>query len=208
MFKTITIAALGFAAVSAQFLDVRNLQNSTTTATTVTVASLSAACTVGATGAETNCGIAGYCCVATTRTGTLTTPINLCVSQDFLGQNLTIAGTTHAFAGRCLSSTVTVVNRTTCAADDVCSTNQCCSNVTLTAGPAAAGTATRRFCTDGSAALLANATYAGTSWVAGYTANVRQAACTPKAAPAETSFSSYIKASVMMVVAVLSVALF
>ena len=62
-------------------------------------------------------------------------------------------------------------------------------------------------CTAGAALTLGNSTYAAASWLAGYTATVRTAACTPTA-PTVESFGSYIKASVMVVVAVLSVALF
>ena len=90
MFKTFALAALGFAAVtSAQFLDERNLQNSTATnATTITPAAFTAACTVSATGVETGCNTAGYCCAANTRSGTAlaaTVPANLCVPTDFIG---------------------------------------------------------------------------------------------------------------------------
>jgi hypothetical protein len=93
MFKTIVIAALGFAAVSAQFLDMRSLQTSTSN-------TFSGACSVSATtGAETNCNTSGYCCATATRSGTaVTAPNNLCVSTDFLGQNITIGTTTYSFA--------------------------------------------------------------------------------------------------------------
>lgn len=213
MFKTITIAALGFAAVSAQFLDERNLQNATATTTAAPApVAFTAACTVSTTGVETGCNTAGYCCAANTRTGTAvaaTVPVNLCVPTDFIGQSLTIAGSTYAFT-RCLSADVTAaaVTRTICNASDACGPSSCCTDVSLTAGLATGnGTATRKFCTNGAAATLYSSTYNAASWIASYTANVRAAVCTPNAAPAE-SFSSYIKASVMMVVAVLSVALF
>lgn len=202
MFKTIVIAALGFAAVSAQFLDERNLQNSTTPV------AFTAAPTVAATTlAETGCNTAGFAITTNTRTGTaVTAPANLCVPTDFVGQSLTIAGTTYAFTK--IASNVVAVNRTVCTSDDACALGECCTDITLTAGLATAnGTATRKFCTAGAAATLYSSTYVAASWLAGYTASVRSAACTPKAAPVE-SFGSYIKASVMMVVAVLSVALF
>ena len=211
MFKTIVIAALGFAAVSAQFLDERNLQNgTTTTTTTVTPVAFTAAPAVAATTlAESGCNTAGYAIAANTRTGTAvaaTVPANLCVPTDFIGQNLTIAGTTYAFTK--IASNVTAVARTVCTSDDACNVGECCANITLTAGLATAnGTATRRFCTAGTAATLYSSTYVAASWLANYGASVRSAVCTPKAAPAG-SFGSYIKASVMMVVAVLSVALF
>jgi hypothetical protein len=218
MFKTFALAALGFAAVtSGQFLDERNLQNSTATNATTTTAApaaaaFTAACTVSTAGVETGCNTAGYCCAANTRSGTApaaTVPANLCVPTDFIGQNLTVAGTTYSFS-RCLSANVTAAAtvRTTCTGDDGCAAAQCCSNVTLTAGLTTGnGTATRKFCTAGTAATLFTSTYTAASWIASYSATVRNAACTPNPAPAG-SFSSYIKASVMMVAAVLSVALF
>ena len=216
MFKTIVIAALGFAAVSAQFLDVRNLQNSTanstTTTTTAAPTAFSAACAVSATGVESGCNTAGFCCAANTRTGTAvaaTVPANLCVPTDFIGQNITVAGTTYSFT-RCLANvTATTPVRTACTANDGCATGQCCTDVSLTAGLSTGlGNVTRKFCTAGSASTLFASTYTAASWIASYTANVRAAACTPNAAPVTGSFGAYIKASVMMVVAVLSVALF
>jgi hypothetical protein len=211
MFKTIVIAALGFAAVSAQFLDERNLQNGTTTTTAAPVA-FAAACAVSATGVESGCNTAGYCCAANTRTGTAvaaTVPVNLCVPTDFIGQNLTIAGSIYSFS-KCLANvTATAPVRTACAANDGCTVGQCCTDVALTAGLATAnGTATRKFCTAGTASTLFSSTYVAASWAASYAASVRSTACTPNVAPVVTSFGSYIKASVMMVVAVLSVALF
>jgi hypothetical protein len=202
MFKTVVIAALGFAAVSAQFLNLRNLQN-TTTSTFST-----AACTVAATGVESGCNTAGYCCATYTKTGTtVTTPANLCVATDFLGQNITIQGTTYSFRSTCLSANITAPVRAACSDDTGCAVGECCSNVTLVAGLATNnGTVARRFCNAGQGNSWA-ANYAANTWLASYTASVRYAACTPNAPPAE-SFGAYIKASVMMVVAVLSVAFF
>ena len=216
MFKTIVIAALGFAAVSAQFLDERNLQN-TTANTTTTAAPTSGAQTafaaapaVSATGVETGCNTAGYAIFTNTRAGVAvaaTVPVVLCVPTDFINATLPIAGTNYTFTK--IASTVVGTARTACTTNADCTTaGSCCADVTLTAGPATGfGTATKKFCTAGAALTLANSTYAAASWLAGYTATVRTAACTPTA-PTVESFGSYIKASVMVVVAVLSVALF
>lgn len=199
MFKAIVIATLSFAAVSAQFLNMRELQTST---------SFTAACSVAATGVETGCNTAGYCCAAATRTGTaVTAPANLCVRTEYIGQNLTIAGTTYSFAKTCLSANITAVAKTACTSDDICAVGECCSNITLTSGLATAnGTVVRQTCNAGTADSF-TATHVAASWLASYTSNVRYATCTPKVAP-PASFGAYIKASVMMVVAVLSVALF
>lgn len=211
MFKTIVIAALGFAAASAQFLDVRNLQNGTTTNTTAAnttstapaPVSFTAACSV-TNNTETGCNTAGFCCAATTRTGANSTaPANLCVPTDFIGQVLAIGSTNFTFT-RCLSATVAVTNRTACTNNTECGVSQCCTSVTLAAGT---GSATRQFCTAGTAATLFSSSYTATSWAANTTARVSTAACTPNADTTD-SFGAYIKASVMMVVAVLSVALF
>ena len=206
MFKTVVIAALGFAAASANFLgkyDERFLQN---------VTQVAAACSVNATtGVETGCNTAGFCCAVYTRNGAAGTPANLCVPTDFIGQNLSFGGGNFTFS-KCASPNVTAAApaRTACAADATCGAGQCCANVTLTAGNATVnGTATRRFCTAGTAATTFSAAYSAASWAAGNVAQVRTVACTPNAATTDDgSFGSYIKASVMMVVAVLSVAMF
>lgn len=201
MFKTIVIATLSFAAVSAQFLDMRELQTSQST-------SFSAACTVAATGVETGCNTVGYCCATYTKAGTaVTTPANLCLRTEYLGQNLTIAGTTYSFAKSCLSANITAPVRTACTNDDACAVGSCCSNITLTTGLATAnGTVVRQTCNAGTADSF-TATHVAASWLAGYSSTVRYNTCTPKVEP-PASFGAYIKASVMMVVAVLSVALF
>ena len=80
--------------------------------------------------------------------------------------------------------------------------------MTLTAGLTTSyGTVTRKFCTAGTAATLFARTYTAASCIASYSASIRNAACTPNPTPA-VSFRSHIKESFMMVVAVLSVALF
>lgn len=203
MFKTLVLAALGFVAVSAQFLnqDERALQ---------AVLATSAACSATAT-ADTGCATAGFCCATATRTGTtVTAPAALCVPTDFLGQAVTVAGTTYTFAATCVSpatvATTVAAPRVACTSDDGCTVGQCCATATLSAGAAGAlGTTTRKFCTSGAAAAAPYAaTYTATTWLASYTSKVDIAACTPKV----ESFGAYIKASLMMVVAVLSVALF
>ena len=219
MFKTIVIAALGFAAVSAQFLDERNLQNTTANSTTTTTTAaptsvaqtaFAAAPAVSATGVETGCNTAGYAIFTNTRAGVAvaaTVPAVLCVPTDFINATLPIAGTNYTFTK--IASTVVGTARIACTTNADCTTaGSCCADVTLTAGPATGfGTATKKFCTAGAALTLGNSTYAAASWLAGYTATVKTAACTPTA-PTVVSFGSYIKASVMVVVAVLSVALF
>ena len=178
MFKTIVIAALGFAAVSAQFLDQRNLQNSTATTTTTPAAAapvaFAAACTVSATFVETGCNTAGYCCASNTRTGTAaaaTVPPLLCVPTDFIGQSLTIAGTVYSFSKCAGNATLPTPVRAACATNDNCTVGQCCTDVALTAGLATAnGTVTRKFCTAGTASTLFSSTYAAPSWAASYVA--------------------------------------
>jgi len=223
MFKTIVIAALGFAAVSAQFLDERNLQNttanSTTTTTTTTAAPTSVSQTAftaapavaATTNAESGCNTAGYAIFLNTRAGTpaaATVPANLCVPTDFINSTFSIAGTNYTFTK--IASNVVAPVRIACTTNADCTTaGSCCADVTLTAGPAPGfATATKKFCTAGAALTLGNSTYTAASWLAGYTATVRTAACTQTTAPPAESFGSYIKASVMVVVAVLSVALF
>ncbi len=99
MFKTVVIAALGFVAVSAQFLDERFLQGNTTNSTTAAPAPASIpAISYAAACSADNCNAAGYCCAAYTRAGAAgTAPTNICVPTDFIGQNLTIGGQVHFF---------------------------------------------------------------------------------------------------------------
>jgi len=202
MFKTVAIAALGFAAVSAQFLNERLLQN---------VTNFASACSWTAAAGETGCNTAGYCCMAYTRAGVAGTPANLCLPTDFAGQNLTIAANVFAFRG-CLNANATVTARTTCVDSTTCGPSSCCANVTLfagaTTGVANNGTLVRRFCTAGTAQTIASATYTAASWAAGNAATVNAGVCTANAAVDTGSFGSYIKASMMVVVAVLSVAFF
>jgi hypothetical protein len=124
---------------------------------------------------------------------------------------VTIAGTTYTFATSCIAgntvATTVAAPRVACTDDTGCTTGQCCATATLSAGPSnGLGTTTRKFCTSGAAAAAPySATYVAASWIASYTSKVDIAACT---VPVAESFGAYIKASLMMVVAVLSVALF
>ena len=75
MFKTVVIAALGFAAASAQFLSERDLQ----------ATAFTNLCTF-ASGVD-SCG-AGFCCARYTRAGVApATPFvaNVCAPLDFIG---------------------------------------------------------------------------------------------------------------------------
>lgn len=196
MFKTIVIAALGFAAVSAQFLDERNLQGA--------VAFTAAPAVNAATKAETGCNTEGYAITKYTTTGTAPAgsvpKAGLCVPTDFVGSSIAIGATTYTFTE--ITSSVVAPERIACEADAECGAGSCCTDVTLTAGTTAApGTTTKKFCTTGAATTFGDSTYDAKSWLAGYVATVNAAVCTP-------SFGSYIKASVMVFVAVLSVALF
>ena len=202
MFKTVVIAALGFAAVSAQFLNQRDLQ---------AAVSFASACTWTATAGETGCNTAGYCCMSYTRAGVAGTPANLCLPTDFVGQNITMGTNVFAFKG-CLNATAPVTARTACVDSTTCGVGSCCANVTLfagaTTGVANNGTAMRKFCTTGAAQNISSATYTAASWALGNSASVTAGVCTANADPAAGSFGSYIKASMMVVVAVLSVAFF
>ena len=203
MFKTVVIAALGFAAASAQFLNERDLQ----------AASFTTLCTF--TGGVDSCATqAGYCCARYTRAGAAPAApfaANVCVPQDFIGQTITIGGVATAFPN-CLNANATVVARTACTNSTTCGPSSCCTNVTLSAGATGAiGSTVRSVCHNPSVLNVSSATYAAAAWNTGFTSAVNAATCVANPAPPtdETgSFGSYIKASVMMVLAVISVAMF
>jgi len=200
MFKTVVIAALGFAAASAQFLSERDLQAGTFT-TLCTFAS----------GVD-SCG-AGYCCARYTRAGAAPAApfaANVCAPVDFIGNTLTIATVATAFTG-CLNPNATLPGRSSCTNSTGCPSSMCCSNVTMMAGATGAtGSATKAFCVFPASAPNTTATYTAAAWNTGFTSMVSSSVCVANpAAPVDgTSFGSYIKASVMMVLAVLSVAMF
>jgi len=203
MFKTVVFAALGLAAVSAQFLNERDLQAAT---------AFSALCTF--TGGVDSCG-AGYCCARYTRAGAAPAApfvANVCAPTDFIGQTITIGGVATAFTS-CLNANATVAPRQACNATTTCPVGSCCTNVTLSAGLSTAlGTTVRQsVCNDPTKLTAANATYAAAAWSgAAWVATVTAPTCTAVAAPVDEtgSFGSYIKASVMMVAALISVAMF
>jgi hypothetical protein len=100
-------------------------------------------------------------------------------------------------------------NRGACTNDSVCSPGSCCATFTDSFGPAAtpAIVQNRRFCLDGSAnGTQSWGSYASTNVGAGWESRVVQGSCTNVAVP--ESFGAYIKASAMMLVALISVALF
>ena len=197
MFKTVLIAALGIAAASAQ------------TFTTL--------CTF--TGGVDSCTSSGanFCCARYTRAGAAPAApfaANVCIHSDFIGQTVTIAGVATAFTG-CLNTNATITPRTACANATGCGASQCCTNLTVAAGVAGTlGTSSRTVCVNPTTFNTSAAVYGATSWTTSYIANVSiNANCTANpAAPTDStdagSFGSYIKASVMMVLAAISVAMF
>lgn len=207
MFKTVIIAALGFAAASAQFLTERDLQTASFT-TLCTFASGVDSCTSAG---------AAFCCARYTRAGAAPAApfaANVCVHSDFIGQTLSIGGVATAFTG-CLNTNATITPRTACTNNTGCGASQCCTNVTVSAGAAGGlGTASRLACVNPTTFNGSSSTYAAAAWNTGFTATVALGNCT--ANPAATngtgtetgSFGSYIKASVMMVLAAISVAMF
>lgn len=219
MFKAFTILALG-AVASAQFLS-RDLQTTlqqtltTLPPNNVTVAtSYSTACTATATGTTDSCpGL--YCCASLRRAGAaVSTAAAVCAPLQFSGVTFNVGSPAVANVWTCINQVNTnafknlTASRVACTDDTNCTAGTCCATFTDSFGPAAtpAVLSTRKFCLDGTA----NGTQSWASYVAGNVgagieAKVVQGYCNNVVAP---SFGAYIKASAMMFVALISVALF
>jgi hypothetical protein len=208
MYKLATFAVLGLAAASAQFLDDRFLQTTTTGLTT----SGAAACATDAT-KETST-VAGFCCAKWVRlVGTTSTPsaatASVLVPVDFHNQALTIgspATTTYTFTCNFAASAVA---RTACTDNTACTTaGTCCANFTMSFGTTGATTLaskTASFCSD---PTKNNGTLAT---VTGYVATVAPAAGTGVVAASTctvTSAGSFIKAAFIVFAALVSVIIF
>jgi len=216
MFKAFTILALG-AIASAQFLN-RDLQVLAQAATTipannVTVATaFSTACTATAAGTTDSCP-GTHCCARLTRAGAaVTTAAAVCAPLMFSGVAFNVSNVANTWT--CINSVNTnawrnlTASRVSCVDDSNCTVGTCCATFTDSFGPTAtpATISTRKFCLDGTT----NGTQSWSSYPASLTtvatvARVDQGSCT-NVVPA--SFGAYIKASAMMLVALLSVALF
>jgi hypothetical protein len=211
MFKAFTILALG-AVASAQFLS-RDLQALTTLPpNNVTVAtSFSTACTTTAT-TDSCPGL--YCCASLRRAGAaVSTAAAVCAPLQFNGTTFNVGSPAVANVWTCINSVNAnafrnlTASRVACTDDSNCTAGTCCATFTDSFGPAAtpAVLSTRRFCLDGSA----NGTQVWSSYVAGNVgagieARIVQGSCTNVV----EAFGAYIKASAMMLVALISVALF
>ncbi len=219
MFKAFTILALG-AVASAQFLN-RDLQSSPTlqqTATSippnnVTVATAySTSCTATAAGTTDSCP-GTHCCAKLVRgTAPVATAATVCAPLWFSGVGFNVSNVVNTWT--CINSVNSnawnnlTVSRTACMNDSTCAVGSCCASFTHTFGPAAApGTVVTKACVDGTT----NGTAVWSSYPAAITTVATEGrtvvgSCT-NVVPVE-SFGAYIKASAMMLVALLSVALF
>ena len=212
MYKTVLFAALGFAAVSAQFLNVRELQTA------------GVACTLNTT-AEV-CSTVGFCCASVVKGTTTTTPTQACVPAEFNTQTLTISANPYKFT----CNYAATASRIDCTNDTVCAAGTCCGKTSLwvgTAPPTNVTTASatwvtlnRTMCVDGTknGTINAGTSYAAAVLPAGVEARFYQdgncvnkvviSNTTNTTTPPTVSFGSYFKVSVMMFVAILSVMFF
>ena len=221
MFKAFTILALG-AIASAQFLN-RDLESSPTlqqTATSVppnnvTVATpYSTVCTATAAGTTDSCP-GTHCCARLTRAGAAVgTAATVCAPLWFSGVAFNVSNVANTWT--CINSVNTnawnnlTASRKSCVGidDHECPIGSCCASFTHTFGPAAApGTVVTKACIDG--------TTNGTAVWSSYPATITTVATEGKTVVGsctnhvdEHSFGAYIKASAMMLVALISVALF
>ena len=209
MFKALTILALG-AVASAQFLN-RDLQTSNSTVVTAATA-FSTACTSSATAdsCPTN-----YCCARLTRAGAaVATAAAVCSPVEFHNVTFTVGGVANVFLCNQLFNVNAFNNatssRVSCNDTTACAVGSCCATFSDFLGTATsnATNTNRRFCLDGTkSGVQLWATYTAGNVGAGQSAQITQGSCTNVLPPVE-SFGAYIKASAMMLVAVLSVAFF
>jgi hypothetical protein len=218
MYKLAFLATLGFAA-SAQFLsNTRDLQGYNGTVTTATL--FSAACTTTAT---TDSCPQNFCC-ASLRRSTAAAPATFttvsgtfCAPVEFNATAFNVSGAINTWtcsnAVNANSFRNVTASRKACGNDTECEIGSCCATFTdffAVSATASGSVANRRFCLDGTkdgVQLWANYTSAAATAVGtGSYVQISQGSCTNNVPPA--SFGAYIKASLMMVAAVLSVALF
>lgn len=223
MFKIVTLAALGFAAANATFLEFdRLLQTGNTTSNTTTVAGP----VTSATYIQTTCVKptttvdpcnTGYCCaygVKTLQNGTVTnTTAYTCVPAEadgvvFAGFGNATANTSYSLSSKCaLPATATSA---VSSFSTNCTSTQCLATRTYTLGTQS-GSSNRTAClATASAGTVSWTTFNGTSGLTGYSENIT-ATC-PVVVPVTTtttgSFGVYAKASAMMLVALISAMFF
>ncbi len=222
MYKLAILATLGFAA-SAQFLsNTRDLQGYNGTIVTAPFI-INAACTTTAT--SDSCP-QNYCC-ASLRRSTAAAPATFttvsgtfCAPVEFNATLFNVSGAINSWtcANQVNANSFRTANltlaRKACSNDTECEVGTCCATITDffgTSATAVGQSATRRFCVDGTKGgiqLWGNYTAAAATAVGtGSFVQISQGSCTNNVAPVD-SFGAYIKASLMMVAAVLSVAFF
>ena len=209
MFKAITILALG-AVASAQFLDSRDLQTLAQSAS-INATAFSTACTSSAT--ADSCP-ASYCCANLKRgVAAVSTAAAVCAPIEFHLISFNITNVANVFTCNQLFNVATYKNataaRVSCNDSTTCAVGSCCGTFSDFHGTntANATIANRKYCVDGTkGGLQVWGTYAASNVGAGAWSSITQGSC-DNVVPA-VSFGAYIKASAMMLVAVLSVAFF
>ena len=170
MFKIVTLAALGFAAANASFLEFERLLQSTTT-TAVSAINVNTTCTKP-TGTVDPCA-SNYCCsygVRTLANGTATnTTLYTCVPAEtdgvvFPGFWNSTLNTTYSLSSKCwLSATA---NTPVSAFHTTCTSSQCLATRTYTLSNST-GSSNRTACiTTSSAGLVSWTTYNSTAGLA------------------------------------------
>lgn len=206
MYK-LTLLALGFAAASANFLteDFRFLQSNVNTTT------ISTTCSKGT--AEV-CGT-NFCCSSVTRNGTAVTGTNatvgICAPAEFHTQNFVNVGGNTNYTFTCFyptTNTNLVASQTACSSASPCNntntTTFCCAPRSWTLGGVSGSSASRSAC------IASNlyGTQLSTNLTAGAINNVALITATCPVVDTTTSFGAYIKASAMLVVALVAAMFF
>ena len=209
MFKAITFLALG-AVASAQFLDSRDLQTLAQSGS-INATAFSTACTSSAT--ADSCP-AYYCCANLKRGGAaVSTAAAVCAPLEYHLVSFNITNVANVFTCNSLFNVNIFKNatasRVACNDSTTCAVGSCCGTYSHFHGSATANAtiANNKYCGDGTkGGLQLWGTYASTNVGAGIWSSITLGSCDNNAPAA--SFGAYIKASAMMLVAVLSVAFF
>jgi hypothetical protein len=215
MFKAITLLTLG-AVASAQFLN-RDLEGtvlaqSSNSTVVASATPFSTACTSSAT--ADSCP-RDYCCAKLTRNAVaVSTAAAVCAPIEFHNVTFTIGTVANLFMCNQLFNVNTfreaTASRSACMNSSDCAVGTCCATFSDFLGSATANTTitNRMYCLDGTkAGVQVWGSYVAGNVGAGISAQVSQGSCV-NVVPPTVSFGAYIKASAMMLVAVLSVAFF
>ncbi len=212
MFKSATLLAIGLAVASAQFLssDVeRFLQTSNSSLTSATAIGVA---TCNRTATTEPCA-ASQCCLGVTKNGTaVSATTGICAPIGFASLTFNnVSGLNYTFSSCSVAATTTAWNATLGCTN--CSTSQCCATRSWTlGGVSATGAASASSCQSNSTIGAGDQVLVWTNYTSASQVGAVDAKSLGTCAAASTgttgSFGAYIKASAMLVVAMIAATFF